>query len=460
MAQSFGVNQGGVSSPFLFRAFLADMREYLNKTCGIKLDSEDELLIAHILWADDLILFAESAQELQTLIDNVYDFCSKWQLLVNGIKSKVMIFNCDTPTDQFNFTYANTNIDIVDKYKYLGVLYSSQKDTYKEHVQYAESGANRAIFSVLGYLNVLKQTPPPITLKLFDSLVLSILDYGSEIWSISTNIETLEKLQLRFYKIILGVRPQTPTPAVLGELGRYPLKIRLQCKTIKYWCKLLCKSPNCLARKAYNIMVRLHNIGFKTWATEIFNILKICNLQDSFSYPPSQEQLLKLPATVQKHLENIYLVKWTETIQTMSKLDTYCLFKSNFGLENYLFLYNKADRQSLSRFRMSAHTLEVERGRWREKDRNDRLCLYCETNSVETEKHALLQCPKHNGDRLKFYEFLEQNNTADILAAQNEDQFFLEIITCLDTGVLHALAKFVNTIFKNRLETDTTAHHN
>ncbi len=39
-----GVNQGGVSSPFLVRVFLIDLHEYLNKTCGIWLDSEDELL--------------------------------------------------------------------------------------------------------------------------------------------------------------------------------------------------------------------------------------------------------------------------------------------------------------------------------------------------------------------------------------------------------------------------------
>ncbi len=43
---------------------------------------------------------------------------------------------------------------------------------------------------------------------------------------------------------------------------------------------------------------------------------------------------------------------------------------------------------------------EMEQGQWRGGDRDECLCLYCNTNTVETEMHALLQCPKHNDDRL------------------------------------------------------------
>ena len=138
----------------------------------------------------------------------------------------------------------------------------------------------------------------------------------------------------------------------------------------------------------------------------------------------------------------------------MSKLDTYSLIKTTFGPEMYLFLYNKAHRQYLSQFRTSAHTLEIEWGRWRRREREARLCLFCNTNTVETEMHALLQCPKHNDDRLEFYEYILQNNIQNIQDSLNETQLFIEILTCLDTGVLQALGKFVAQIFKNRLDHD------
>ncbi len=69
----------------LSRAFLADLLtyEYLDKTCGIQLDGEDELLIIHILWIDNLFLFAERIEELQQF----YWLCV-WIL-------QRMVFNCN-----------------------------------------------------------------------------------------------------------------------------------------------------------------------------------------------------------------------------------------------------------------------------------------------------------------------------------------------------------------------------
>ncbi len=96
----------------------------------------------------------------------------------------------------------------------------------------------------------------------------------------------------------------------------------------------------------------------------------------------------------------------------MSKqLDTYSLkSKQHLVLKCILFLYDKAHRQSLSQFCTSAHTLEIERGRWRRREREERLCLYRNTNNVETEMHALPQCSKHNDVRLEYYAYMLQNN--------------------------------------------------
>ncbi len=74
------------------------------------------------------------------------------------------------------------------------------------------------------------------------------------------------------------------------------------------------------------------------------------------------------------------------------------------------------------------------------------------TNTVETELHALHQCPKHSNDRNEFYEYIEQNNIQSIQDSLNEKQLFIEIMTCLDTETLQALGKFVTKMFKNRLD--------
>ena len=48
---------------------------------------------------------------------------------------------------------------------------------------------------------------------------------------------------------------------------------------------------------------------------------------------------------------------------------------------------------SLSRFRLSSHSLEVEIGRYFNIPRNERICPLCTTNSIENEHHFLLVCP-------------------------------------------------------------------
>jgi hypothetical protein len=45
------------------------------------------------LYADDTVLLAESAEELQLELNYFYEYCEKWNLKVNTKKSKVMFFS-------------------------------------------------------------------------------------------------------------------------------------------------------------------------------------------------------------------------------------------------------------------------------------------------------------------------------------------------------------------------------
>ncbi len=196
-------------------------------------------LLTHILWDDDLFLLVESAHELQTLLDNVlFDYCKRWQLLVNLAKSTIMINNGKIQQNTV-FMYNNILLEIVHKYKYLGVIISDSTNHFQDHITYNVTVANRGFVSVRGYLYSLNQTVPPVTMKLFDTLVAPIIEYGSEIWSTCMSYDILRTLYLKFLKCTLGVRPHIPTAAILGDLGGYPLYIRLQIKAIKFWYKLI-----------------------------------------------------------------------------------------------------------------------------------------------------------------------------------------------------------------------------
>ena len=79
------------------------------------------------------------------------------------------------------------------------------------------------------------------------------------------------------------------------------------------------------------------------------------------------------------------------------KLTTYFMFKENFIMENYMYIKSHEIRKSICRFRISAHDLRIEKGRYESVknsagqriplERNKRICLMCNQNCIEDEYH-------------------------------------------------------------------------
>ena len=98
---------------------------------------------------------------------------------------------------------------------------------------------------------------------------------------------------------------------------------------------------------------------------------------------------------IKKLLTKRYIEYWTKSIQTKEgKLKTYKTFKNNFIQEPYLKIKDTEARKCLARLRTSAHSLEIERGRYTRPKTpvNNRICEVCKKD-VGTEVHFLLSCP-------------------------------------------------------------------
>ena len=74
-------------------------------------------------------------------------------------------------------------------------------------------------------------------------------------------------------------------------------------------------------------------------------------------------------------------------------LSTYSLYKTNFGIENYLKYISKPKFSiALSKLRVNSHDLELEHGRYvRPKlNLNERLCMSCHV--IEDKEHFVTGC--------------------------------------------------------------------
>lgn len=116
---NIGVRQGECLSPFLFSMYLNDLEEELlvKGANGIDIGMIKLFLL---LYADDIVLFGESPEELQNTLKLLEDYCSRWKLTVNTSKTKIMIFKKSgrLPAN-LRFTYNGAEIEIVNKFIYL-----------------------------------------------------------------------------------------------------------------------------------------------------------------------------------------------------------------------------------------------------------------------------------------------------------------------------------------------------
>ena len=78
-----------------------------------------------LLYADDIILFSETADGLQRGFDILADYCNIWKLKVNVNKTKVMVFRKGGMLPKnLHFYYNNEGIEIVKQFSYLGVVFT------------------------------------------------------------------------------------------------------------------------------------------------------------------------------------------------------------------------------------------------------------------------------------------------------------------------------------------------
>ena len=87
-------------------------------------------------------------------------------------------------------------------------------------------------------------------------------------------------------------------------------------------------------------------------------------------------------------------MQWRLNVLSKPKLRTYKLFKNNLIPEKYCTTYtSRAKRSVFAQFRCGVLPLNIEVGRFRGLPETDRLCIFCNNNSIESEIHFLLECP-------------------------------------------------------------------
>ena len=75
------------------------------------------------MYADEMMIFAESEEELQAMLNTWYSYTTKWNLTVIFEKTKIVILrNGGNIRSDEKWFLNGENISIVDEFMYLGML--------------------------------------------------------------------------------------------------------------------------------------------------------------------------------------------------------------------------------------------------------------------------------------------------------------------------------------------------
>ena len=94
----------------------------------------------------------------------------------------------------------------------------------------------------------------------------------------------------------------------------------------------------------------------------------------------------------------------------MPKLRTYITFKNVYQPEPFvLSLMSKKQRSFLAQFRFGILPLQLEVGRWTNKNIAERACLVCDSGQVECEQHFAFNCNYYLSERQEYYDMMSES---------------------------------------------------
>ena len=458
-----GTEQGHPLSPEFFKIYIHELSDILNKSTG-DFPLLQGVPVTHLLWADDLVIMALNHKDLNTLLNELHEFCSAWGLEVNMDKTKVMMFNvCGRLLKQpVDFKLGDKSIESTRSYCYLGIIFSLN-GSFKVAQDELRKKALRSYFSMKRTIDINSLSVESV-LKLFDSLVLPVLTYAIEVWFWNTDIaailsgrsslslkilsrDSLEKVHMQVIKWTLGVHKRSSNIGCYGDTGRHPIGIRCLPQILRYFGNLekqaLASSTAVPLPLATLAFLEQRDLELRWYST-------LLNIRSKHTSAQSH--------AVKQNCCSEFIQFWKKEKASQNKLSFYNIIKPEFGYEDYLSTLPRDIRRHVTRLRISAHTLKIETGRYNTKRGNARLlekvCDFCTEKTfsntllhelpffdpiIEDELHVLVTCPKYNIPRsLIPLDILSSLLRHDILEVFNNKAYTFH------------LGRYIKNIFKAR----------
>ena len=400
---SAGVKQGDTCSPILCSLFLNELALDVIKQGrhGISF-LNDAFVLFILLLADDATVLSETVIGLQTQLNSLERSATRLGLKVNIDKCSAVVFRKGGYlAARERWFLCGNPLPVVNAYKYLGIYFST-KLSFSAACSELASKAKKALLCIMQRLRTFDNNSLGVFLKLFDSQVLPIMQYGSEIWAFESCVQCCEKVHLFALKKYLNVAMCTPNDFVYKETCRYPIYINFFVNSLRYWLRLIQMSDDRIPKKAYSLLYDLDLKGKRTWVTQI----RSCLFQNGFGFVWLQQGVGDVNNFLKVLKQRLVDCRWQNLNEHLHESNRFFIYRGFCGQQPILPMYLNMDLNRhfiyiLTKFRFGISELKVHFYRYRLHCHKDLICPLCKVG-IEDEIHFLLVCPFYRKLRGKF----------------------------------------------------------
>ena len=243
-----GVGQGRITSTVNYKSYIDPLLRLLSDA-GIGV-SAGPLFIGAPTYVDDLMLIANSPEELQEMLSLTYNFSACNRYIIHPSKSQIITFG---NKDDISCSIGPDPVPVTDSMTHLGLLRKSDELVPSSLIENRISLANRTAYSLMGAgLHGTNGLPPALCLRVYHTYVLPRMLYGLEALPLKpAHIQILEKTHRKFLRCFQSLPPNVAIPSIYLLLGKLTLEARLHIMTLVFLQSFISDSRSVLYKLAH-----------------------------------------------------------------------------------------------------------------------------------------------------------------------------------------------------------------
>ncbi|CAF3323508.1 unnamed protein product [Rotaria sp. Silwood2] len=314
-----GVLQDGIPSPILFNMLFDFIIRKVIDEAGVsgvqfsygsndfyhgQRENYEKFNILNLLYADDLVVMCETANDLETFIKTFEKITQDYGLTMSVKKTcimalqqfeedynRIILKNIEVNHHITGINIRNQTIEIVDSFVYLGCNVTRDQRSDKELDTRLRKAATA--FNMLRHVIWYRKTVSITSrLRIFRACILPVLLYGSETWSITTLHERrINSFYMKCIRTIVGVNlgDRISNETLLKITGQPPIENIIRRNRLRWFGhvnRMLNnnKEPSIVKKIMFSYFPtekRPRNMGIrKRWEDKVQNDIEICQIKN------------------------------------------------------------------------------------------------------------------------------------------------------------------------------------